>query len=175
MRKGIWMRSEDFCAPRVLHIVQGEVAVSMDPRITFMTVLGPCVAVCLFDPEAKLGGMAHFMFPNGEDYALDETRFCNQAIMSLIAQIQEQGGQLDRLQASLFGAAKSHDGGRDIGRRNANSALGFLKRQGLPIVKQGIRGDQVRRIRFSPTTGACGEQSMNDGSPHEALALCEGQ
>lgn len=165
------MDSDILSTPRVLHVVQGRVAVSMDPRVMFTTVLGACVAVCLFDPQTKLGGMAHFMFPDGEDYALDETRFCQQAVTSLIAQVRELGGHTNRLHASLFGAANSRHGRRDIGRRNSDSALALIQLQGLPVVMQCLGGGQVRRVRFSPTTGVCVERSISDGLPHEALAL----
>lgn len=168
------MESEIFNAPRVLHVVPGQVAVSADPDVTFTTILGASVAVCLYDPVEKLGGMAHFLFPDGEAYSSEERRFCNQAISSLIAQIEERDGNIRRLKASLFGGAKSHDGRRDIGKRNADSAVGFLARQNLSVVKQGLGGDQVRRIRFSPSTGACTERSMSDGLPHEALASYSG-
>ncbi len=169
-RKGLQMGDEGFNRPRVLHVVQGQVAVSMDPRVTFTAVLGTCVAVCLFDPQMKLGGMAHFMFPDGTDYALTETRFCRQSIASLIARIGDLGGRSDRLQASLFGAARSHDNQHSIGRRNEVSALGFLHAQGIAVINQGLGGDQVRRIRFSPATGLCTERSMNDAFPHEVFA-----
>lgn len=168
------MGSDAFTTPRVLHIVQGQVAVSMDPRVTYTTVLGACVAVCVFDEQEKLGGMAHFMFPDGEDYALDETRFCCQAITSLISQIRKLSGNANPLCASLFGAAQSQDGRQSIGLSNAESALAFLKAQGISVLMQALGGDQVRRIRFSPTTGHCVARSLNDGLPNEALASFEG-
>ncbi|MGO4909147.1 chemotaxis protein CheD [Pseudorhodobacter sp. W20_MBD10_FR17] len=166
--------SEVFSVPRVLHVVPGQVAVSANPDVTFTTILGASVAVCLYDPAAKLGGMAHFLFPDGLAYSPQDRRFCNQAISNLIAQIEEKAGNVRRVKVSLFGGAKIHDGRRDIGKRNAGSAVGFLARHDLSIVKQGLGGDQVRRIRFSPSTGACTERSMSDGLPHEALASYSG-
>jgi chemotaxis protein CheD len=168
------MKSEVLNVPYVLHVVPGQIAVSADPDVTFTTILGASVAVCLYDPVAKLGGMAHFLFPDGEAYSPHEKRFCNQAISSLIEQIKARAGNIQYVEASLFGGAKSHGGQRDIGRRNAGSAVGFLARHDLSVVKQGLGGDQVRRIRFSPSTGACTERSMSDGLPHEALASYSG-
>jgi chemotaxis protein CheD len=169
-REGLSMGNETFNIPQVLHVVQGQVAVSKDPRVTFTAVLGTCVAVCLFDPQMKLGGMAHFMFPDGKDYALNETRFCRQAIASLIAQIGGLGGMPNRLQAKLFGAALSHNGPHCIGRRNAVAALEILQTQGITLKLNGLGGDHVRRIWFSPTSGLCTERAMHDGLPHEAFA-----
>ncbi|WP_050524915.1 chemotaxis protein CheD [Pseudorhodobacter wandonensis] len=170
------MKSDVLGVARVLHVVQGQVAVSADPNVTFTTILGACVAVCLFDPEKRLGGVAHFLFPDGEMHAPHEQRFCNQAISDLMARVEEMGGNLNRLQASLFGGAKSHDGRRNIGKRNADSALRFLVSHDLAVVKRALGGEQVRRIRFSPTTGYCTERSMNDGWPHDTFgAYKEGE
>ena len=48
---------------RTSYIVQGEFRVSRDPSEVLSTVLGSCVAVCLWDPTAKVGGMNHFLLP----------------------------------------------------------------------------------------------------------------
>jgi chemotaxis protein CheD len=166
--EGLWMKSEVFGVPRILHVVQGQVAVSADPNVTYTTILGACIAVCLFDPDKRLGGVAHFLFPHGELHSQHELRFCNHAISDLMARVEEMGGNLNRLQASLFGGAKSHDGRRNIGKRNAESALSFLASHDLAVVKRALGGEQLRRIRFSPTTGYCIERSLSDGWLYDA-------
>jgi chemotaxis protein CheD len=42
------------------------------------TILGSCVAVCLWDPVYKVGGMAHYMLPlwNGEGLASPKWKYC---------------------------------------------------------------------------------------------------
>jgi chemotaxis protein CheD len=168
--EGLWMKSDVLGEPRDLHVVQGQVAVSADPNVTFTTILGACVAVCLFDPGKRLGGVAHFLFPDGDMQSPHEQRFCSQAISDLMARVDGLGGNLSRVQASLFGGAKSHDGRRNIGKRNAESALRFLASNDLTVVKRALGGEQVRRIRFLPTTGECTERSMSDGWPHDAFS-----
>src|SRR3954463_6081120 len=61
-------------------LMQGDIHFSIEPKI-LMTVLGSCVAVCLWDRVRGAGGMNHFVLPNdrnGEkstrygDVAMDE-------------------------------------------------------------------------------------------------------
>ena len=53
---------------RRVSIVQGENAVVAEPDVVVSTLLGSCVAACLYDPVAKVGGMNHFLLgePNAD-------------------------------------------------------------------------------------------------------------
>ena len=51
----------DLSAPIRITILQGEAKASTDPRVEMGTILGSCVATCLFDPVARVGGMNHFL------------------------------------------------------------------------------------------------------------------
>lgn len=155
---------------RILHIVQGQIGATSDPDVVYTAIIGAGVVVCLWDPAAKRGGAAHFLFPEGEIYGPKETRFGHQAIVTLIGQIVGLGGDATRLEARLFGGAKMHDGRRDIGKRNADFVMTCLARKNIPIVARGLGGGQVRRIRFCPTTGEATEQILDHGMPHETLA-----
>lgn len=156
-------------APRVLHVVQGQVGITEDPGIVFAAVVGSCVILCLCDPVAKVGGMAHFLFPGGEQCELHEARFGYPAMASLIGKLVKLGAKEERLQAKLFGGAKMHDGQRDVGKRNAEFAIHYLQEQKVTLVDQSLGGAQVRRIRYSPTQGISSESLLNDGMPHETL------
>ena len=48
--------------PRI-NIVQGEWHVSGDPQLSITTLLGSCVAACISDSAAGVGGMNHFLLP----------------------------------------------------------------------------------------------------------------
>lgn len=156
-------------APRVLHVVQGQVGVTQDPGVVFTAVVGSCVVVGLCDPVAKVGGVAHFLFPGGEEYERHEARFGFPAMASLIRQLVRLGAKKNQLQAKLFGGAKMHDGQRDVGLRNAEFATHFLHEQKVTLVDQSLGGVQVRRIRYTPTQGSSTVILLNDGMPHETL------
>lgn len=146
---------------RTVHVVQGQIGVTTEQKVVFTAIIGSCVVVCLFDPVARVGGVAHFLFPGGGGDRPEETRFGPQAISALISQIVARGGDAAQMRACVFGGAKLHDGRRDIGKRNADFAERFLKGQGVLVVQSGLGGQGVRRITFSPTDGACEEVFLN--------------
>ena len=147
---------------RAIHVVQGQIGVSAQ-GVVLKVIIGSCVVVCLSDPVARVGGMAHVLFPGGEACGQDETRFGHPAISSLISQILELGGAVEHLQAKVFGGAKLHDGRRDIGKRNTDFALGFLAQEGILVTERGLGGEQVRRIRFSTRDGMCDQAFITSG------------
>ena len=148
---------------RVLQVVPGQVGVTTDPETHYTAITGAGVVVCLRDTITKFGGLAYFLFPDGENHNLTETRFGHQAIAVLIQRIVALGGETIWLEAKLFGGAKTHDGRRDIGRRNADYAIRALRRQKIPVLTQSLGGNQVRRVNFSPHRGECEELLLHHG------------
>lgn len=128
------------CGRQIVHVVQGQIAVADDPGLVYTAIIGSCVVVCLHDPVANLGGMAHYLFPDGHSYGPKETRFGHHAITGLIQQIVDRGGDAKRLRASLYGGAKMHHGRRDIGRRNADFAIRFLAQHAIRDRVHGLGG-----------------------------------
>src|SRR5579863_8593818 len=107
---------------RRIHIVQGEYRVSTDPDTVVSTLLGSCVAACIRDPIAGVGGMNHFLLP-GEGGrpadAQDAERYGDYLMEFLVNGLMQQGAQRDRLEAKLFGGARMMRGLSAIGRKNA--------------------------------------------------------
>ncbi|SEO06418.1 chemotaxis protein CheD [Pseudorhodobacter antarcticus] len=156
----------DRASAQVLHVVQGAVATSNAANVTYTALIGACVLVCLWDSVAKLGGMAHFVFPEeGGD-----ARFGAVAIAAVLDQLHAKGGQAARFQASLFGGAKVQDGGQDIGQRNAGFAETTLTGLGISVTARDLGGIAVRRVRFSPATGQAHVTDHNEGMPHDTWA-----
>jgi chemotaxis protein CheD len=71
----------------------------------------------------------------------------------LVNELLKNGAERGRLQAKLFGGARIMSNLPDIGRRNAESALAFLRNEGIPCKSQSLGGNQARRVRFWPATG----------------------
>jgi chemotaxis protein CheD len=149
----------------IVKVFQGDLYVTDDPTETLSCILGSCVAVCLRDGWAGLGGMNHFLLPyrdavNGHGETLDDsdittaqTRYGNHAIDSLIGRIIALGGRRDRLEAKVFGGASVLDTEGRIGAMNAEFAERYLQQYGIPIVSRSLRGDLPTMIRFRPVDG----------------------
>ena len=135
-------------------IIQGEFAVSGDPDVVMSTVLGSCIAVCLFDPKACVGGMNHFLLAGTAEPRSNDLRYGVNAMELLINQLLQAGAERHKLLAKLFGGARMTTHAGDIGRSNADFAQSFLRQEGIPCVSQSLGGEQARRVQFTPTTGA---------------------
>lgn len=136
-----------------INIVQGEYHVSSAPDLSITTLLGSCVAACINDPVAGVGGMNHFLLP-GEDTSSPQVARQGVHLMELLINgLLKTGALRTRLEAKLFGGARTMAGLGDYGASNAKFAQDFLKREGIPIVGGSLGGETGRRIQFWPATG----------------------
>ena len=141
--------------PRPVHIVQGEHHVTQDPAVVLTTILGSCVAACVRDPLAGVGGMNHFLLPGDERHKgdPDSVRYGVHAMELLVNALLSRGARRERLEIKLFGGARLITGLTDVGELNATFAEDFLRREGLNHVGGSLRGDCGRRIQYWPVTG----------------------
>jgi chemotaxis protein CheD len=125
-------------------------------NILIVTVLGSCVSVCLLDPVARIGGMNHFMLPDraGSGSLLSEpARYGAHAMEMLVNNLLTMGAQRGRLIAKVFGAGRVLPGMTDVGARNAQFALDYLKRENIPVKAQDVGGKHARKIYLFVETG----------------------
>jgi chemotaxis protein CheD len=142
-------------SPRPIHVVQGEHHVTDDPDAVLTTILGSCVAACLRDPQAGVGGMNHFLLPGGDprDTGADSLRYGVQAMELLVNALLVRGARRERLEGKLFGGARLVKGLTDVGAQNAAFAEEFLRREGLRHVGGSLRGERGRRVQYWPVAG----------------------
>lgn len=138
----------------VSNVILGTYRVTNDPNEVVTTVLGSCVAVCLYDLTSGIGGMNHFLLPEGKSGDLEEVVFGLHAMELLINDMLKRGADKLRMEAKLFGGAQMIDGLSDIGARNVDFARNFLSDERFPVVGESVGGNKGRRIRFSPSTGS---------------------
>ena len=153
---------------RMLHVVQGEFAVVGEPGIVLTTILGSCVATCLWDSVAGVGGMNHFLLPGDVDSGSESLKYGVNAMELLVNGLLQRGALRSRIQGKLFGGAHVIRNFSDIGAKNAAFALKFLQLEAIPCVGQSLGGDQARRVRFWPLTGRAG-QLLLDSSHAEVV------
>lgn len=136
-----------------INIVQGEYHVSSDESLAITTLLGSCVAACLHDPLARVGGMNHFLLPGDEASSPLMARHGVHLMELLINGLLKMGAARHRLEAKLFGGARTMSALGDYGAVNAKFAQEFLRREGILITGGSLGGETGRRIQFWPVTG----------------------
>jgi chemotaxis protein CheD len=120
------------------------------------TVLGSCVAVCLWDNQQKIGGINHYMLPLWNGEGLATPKYGNVAIHKLIEKMMSLGSNPQNMVAKIFGGAQQLEKGKSIfnvGERNVTLAIDTLKEANIPIVSFNTQGDRGRKLKFSTHTG----------------------
>jgi chemotaxis protein CheD len=152
-------------AKRPIHVVQGEHVVTDDPDAVLTTILGSCVAACMRDPVAGLGGMNHFLLPGGpkaDEGDPESVRYGVHAMELLVNALLARGARRDRLEVKLFGGGRLVKGLTDVGASNARFAEEFVAREKLKHVGGSLRGDSGRRIQYWPVSGRARQVFLGD-------------
>lgn len=137
-------------------IVAGEYFAS-DQTIEIATLLGSCVAACLHDPHANVGGMNHFLLPVGSGGSNSPATYGINAMELLITEIMKLGGQRNRLTAKLYGGANVlGEGFSDghVGEANLDFVRRYLKTEGIPILGHKTGGTQGMRVVMTAYSGS---------------------
>lgn len=135
-------------------IILGDVKATKGPAV-IKTLLGSCVAACLWDPESGIGGMNHFSLPGVADDGAN-ARYGAYAMELLITSLMKKGADRGRLKAKVFGGGRVLDVDSErlnVGARNAAFVLKFLEDEGIPVAGQDLGGERGRMVRFRPHTG----------------------
>ena len=122
-----------------------------------ITLLGSCVAVCLWDPVKEFGGMNHFMLPLWNGQGLASPKYGDIASEKLIAKMIKLGSDRQNIKAKLFGGASvlfSDNIFFNIGERNNEIAKKVLERNKIPVISFSTGGTMGRKILFNTNTGA---------------------
>ncbi|WKE67059.1 hypothetical protein PVT67_07420 [Gallaecimonas kandeliae] len=117
------------------------------------TTLGSCVCACVWDPLARIGGLNHFMLPEGNPDTLSQAnRYGTHAMESLINGLLALGAHRDRLLAKLFGGARVFGEG-SVGDMNIDFVRRFVAREGLQVVSECLGGQLALKVLFEPQDG----------------------
>jgi chemotaxis protein CheD len=132
-------------------ILPGEYFVDSEDLLV-QTTLGSCIAACLWDRVAKVGGMNHFMLPEG---AGDSGRYGSFAMELLINEMMKRGANKGRMEAKIFGGGAVISGMNtiNVGERNTNFVIDYLKTERIPIVSKDVMDVYPRKVCFLPASG----------------------
>lgn len=138
-----------------VYLHAGNLAVASTPT-AIVTILGSCVSVCLWDPDAGVGGMNHYLLPLHVERE-KSARFGSVAIPRLVEEVVVAGADPRRLQAKLFGGASvigAFTKGRRLGDENARLAVESLDALGIPVIERDLGGVKGRKLVFHSDDGA---------------------
>lgn len=147
--------SPDIYLERRHYLYPGTIFVHRQSHLV-TTVLGSCVAVCLWNQTAQLGGINHYLLPLWNGEGLPTPKYGNVAIDKLVEKVRACSSPDDTLIAKVFGGAsmwEKTEGLLAVGQRNIEFALETLETLRIPIVSRDLGGHQGRKVIFNSGDG----------------------
>lgn len=150
-------------------VLPGEYFVTREPQV-IVTVLGSCIAACLWDSRMRVGGMNHFMLAAG-DGADASGRYGSYAMELLINEMMKLGARRETLQAKIFGGGQvmAHFTTMNVGERNTRFVRDYLTTERIPVVSEDVLDICPRKVVFFPVTGKAMVKRLAHAHP-DALA-----
>lgn len=156
--------AKQFFDPRfgahAIMVPPGRHHVSTNPDEMIVTLLGSCIAACIRDPIAAIGGLNHFLLPESDSGQWGKTvdaalRYGNHAMETLINDIIKLGGSKSRLEVKVFGGGQiiKTESSTSVGQKNVDFIKRYLANEGLTIAAEHLGGMAPRRIHYFPITG----------------------
>jgi len=140
-----------------VYLHPGQMIVTTEESMV-MTVLGSCVAVCLWDPRMRIAGINHYLLPQGPGSGAGDPRYGNTAMERLIDNVLTRGASPERLVAKIFGGASVIEvfsgQRRAIGEQNVQVAREALTRHGVRVHADETGGKHGRKLLFHTGNGS---------------------
>jgi chemotaxis protein CheD len=124
-----------------------------------VTVLGSCVSACIRDRVTGIGGMNHFMLPDGgpdsDSPVSASMRYGTYAMEILINDLLKAGARRENLEAKVFGGGNVLRGfiAINVGERNAQFVRDYLRAENIRVVAEDLKDIHPRKVYFFPRTG----------------------
>ena len=135
----------------------GELMISTDTGAELVTVVGSCVAVTLYDPVLKVGGMVHIVLPSSRHPHENSDRpsfYADTGIEALITALEKHDADPARLEACVAGGSSTLPD-TDIGKRNTTAVLSIIEKKLIPLTLVETGGSRGRKMTFALETGQC--------------------
>jgi chemotaxis protein CheD len=142
-----------------------------EDRVRIKTLLGSCVAICVWHPRLKVGGMTHCLLPTRDflaakgDAAASVTdselsgRYVDEALEIFFRQMRRAGTRPQDFVVKVFGGGKMFEfvdkTGITVGERNLQMMRTILEREGMEIAAQHVGGTGHRHVIFELWSGDC--------------------
>lgn len=151
----------------------GETAVERNPAVIVTLGLGSCVGVCMRDPVARVGGMAHVMLPESSDRNVKNPgKYADTAVKYLVEKLFEMGASLSRIEAKIAGGAAMFDSGTmNIGKKNTDAVKHWLKYYDIPLKAEDIGGNRARSIEYNVESGKLLVRKVGGGETVQIIEI----
>ena len=157
-------------APCEIRVKVADYAVAVEGSIITIG-LGSCVAIMLYDPGSRVGGLAHVLLPN-EAMSRDKSnpaKFPTTAVPLLLSEMQQLGAKRERVIAKIVGGASMFgnlmpSGGINIGERNVTAVREVLALSNVPITAEDTGSDYGRSVYLFLADGRVEVRSLRKGS-----------
>ncbi len=126
-----------------------------DEDILVMTTLGSCIAACIWDRDRKVGGMNHFLLPDGGSGDDANGRYGSCAMDLLIGNLVKRGATRGTMEAKVFGGGAVISGMTtiNVGERNTAFVLDYLRTERITVVSKDVLDVHARKVCFWPASG----------------------
>ena len=134
----------------------GEMVLSADADDHLIAYgLGSCIALAVWDPRVRVGGLAHFMLPSGPANSGSPVKFIDTGLDTFLRALEAQGAVLNRSTLKAAGAAAmlTVGGGLAIGKRNAETMQSSLTERGLNLTASSLGGNVGRTVQLEVADG----------------------
>ncbi|MEI8324797.1 MAG: chemoreceptor glutamine deamidase CheD [Betaproteobacteria bacterium] len=152
-------------------VLPGEYFVS-EENLLIVTVLGSCIAACIWDTRAQVGGMNHFMLPDGDGDGDGGGRYGSYAMELLINEMMKKGARRESMQAKVFGGGQVMHSftSMNVGERNTSFVMDYLHTERIPVVSQDVLDIYPRKVCYFPLTGKAMVKRLAHAHPEKIEA-----
>ncbi len=152
-------------------VLPGEYFVSNE-NLLIVTVLGSCIAACIWDSRSRVGGMNHFMLPDGDTEGDGAGRYGSYAMELLINEMMKLGARRETMQAKVFGGGQvMHSFSTlNVGERNTRFVLDYLHTERIAVVSQDVLDIYPRKVCYFPQTGKAMVKRLAHAHPETLIA-----
>ena len=159
------------CENKKMRIGMAEMLVAGNPTIITTTV-GSCIALCMYDPVNRIGGMVHIVLPRKTDYSREEKtdtliRYADKAVPALLSRLISKGAKKEFIRAKMAGGANMFPMFThpilEIGKNNAEAVKKKLAELGVPLVAEDVGGNHGRIVEFDVGSGIMRVNTINKG------------
>ena len=128
-----------------------------DAGFRVRTLLGSCVSITLWSPLRRIGAMSHFLLPTRPEGAEPDSRYGDDALSMMLAELADLGVRPGECEAKIFGGGDMFPGQRrhgvHVGEKNGTAARGMLASRGIAVVSESLFGNGHRQILFEIASG----------------------